>query len=202
VAFLAAASACAASDSPERRAGAADEDFVRVRVPLSAEAAAPAVARALDALIDRGWNGSFDLRRFRRYPMQVPPSPQTAQMRATAAGNPALLRYVDLPAAARAQDQFIYEPTTDYFWPSVYQRRGQPLPFRCAFVVHLQAAGPGSTTIEVLEYLPVVRNGKKLSWSAHGVLPGLHQDQRVVRPTTEERRELAAAVAAALRSAP
>jgi hypothetical protein len=140
------------------------------------------------------------LRTFKFFPAGDPMFPDDYQLRAWTARDPELRAYVALPASARSKDVYLVEVTGDYYWLSEYRYGGRAVPFRCAFIVHLEPAGAGRTRVEVLEYLPEVWAGEKLGWSGHGgPIPGFYHDIRVVAPTTMDRaailRELAAASA-------
>jgi hypothetical protein len=135
------------------------------------------------------------LRAFLLYPRDAPsglglvPLPGDIDLRANSENDPAMDRYLALPAERRKDDLFLYHPL-DVFWPSEYQVRGKAAPFTCHFILHLEPDGPGRTKLEVLEYAPLVNAGRKLAPEAHGVGFGRKDDLRRVPPTTRDRVEL------------
>lgn len=116
-------------------------------------------------------------------------------------------RYTRIPAEERSRDFYLYEPTGDYYWPSEYFYKGQPAPFRCAFLIHLEPAGersavPGSvslpiggpamTTFEIFEYQPIIWVGEYLGLTAHSIGPAMLHDIRPVEETTADRQAVVA----------
>lgn len=101
-----------------------------------------------------------------------------------------LQEYVALAPERRARDLYLYEPTGDVYWSSEYFDRGNPVKFRCGFLIHLEPEQGSATRIEIFEYQPTIWDGEKFGWSAHGVLPGMVYDIRTAEPTTTERQEI------------
>lgn len=135
------------------------------------------------------------LHAFVLYPRDAPsglglvPLPGDVDLRANSENDPAMDRYLALPAERRRDDLFLYHPL-DVFWPSEYQVRGKAAPFTCHFIFHLAPAGSGRTKLEVLEYAPLVYAGRKLAPEAHGLGFGRKDNLRRVPPTTRDRVEL------------
>jgi hypothetical protein len=129
------------------------------------------------------------------------PLPGDVDLKANSRDDPAMDRYLGLPAEQRGDDLFLYHPL-DIFWSSEYQVRGKPVPFTCHFILHLEPDGPGRTKIEVLEYEPLVDAGRKLAAEKHGVGFGFATDLRRVPPTTRDRVELLDRIEEAVRTTP
>jgi hypothetical protein len=136
------------------------------------------------------------LREFLLFPREVTPGygfiplPDDAMIRANTRDDPSIRRYLDLPPERRRHDLFLYRPL-DVYWLSEYRVRGKPAPFNCHFILHLEPDGPGKTRIEVLEYRPMVKAGRKLrALAPHGAGPGFVSDLHLVPPTTRDRVEL------------
>lgn len=122
--------------------------------------------------------------------------PSDDLLRATVAQNPPLQGYLGIAAAQRADDLYFFEATFDRYWPSTeYLKDGQPVQFRCAFLVHLEAV-QAETRVDVFEYLPTVALGKRFGLGAHG--PGMLEEIRPVAPTNADRAQLLQWIAAAL----
>jgi hypothetical protein len=141
------------------------------------------------------------LRGFALYPRAAPPGaslfPSDADLVRNSRRDPAVARYVSLPAEERRAD-LLLRHGLDVFWPSEYRARGKTVAFTCDFVLHLGAEGSGRIRVEVLEYLPRVRLGERLALAAHGPGIGWVYDERLVPPTTIDREELLAAIRRAL----
>jgi hypothetical protein len=110
-------------------------------------------------------------------------------------------RYLSIPPEAREHDLYLYDFSDSddvrSYWHSEYSRSGRPVAFRCDFLIHVEPAGPGSSRVEIFEYVPRVWLGKKLAWGPHG--PGFHLDVQEVEPTTRDRVELLDALRGELR---
>lgn len=138
------------------------------------------------------------------YPRDAPsgvgqvPLPGDVDLRANSRDDPAMTRYLSLPAERRKDDLFLYH-SLDVFWPSEYWVGGKPAPFTCHFVLHLEPDGPGRTKLEVLEYEPLAYAGRKLAPEAHGIGFGPKDDLRRVAPTTRDRVELLERIRQAVR---
>jgi hypothetical protein len=172
-----------------QRLGPPPPAAVETQLTVSADRAAAAIRGALGAgRVSASSATPFALERFRLYVVSDThaPVPNDFQMRAAAESNPPLARYASLPAERRRNDLFLYEPTGDYYWTSDYAWKGRPVKFRCAFLVHLEAAGEGHSTVEVIQYQPTVWMGDRFGFSAHAVLPGFYNDLRPVAPTTRD----------------
>ena len=99
-------------------------------------------------------------------------------------------RYVQIPAALRGQDLYLYEPSGDYFWDSEYFYKERPAKFRCSFLIHIEPAGNSGTKAEIFEYQPTIWVGEYLGMSAHAVLPTMLHDIRPAQATTADRQEV------------
>lgn len=106
-------------------------------------------------------------------------------------------RYLQIPRSLRAHDAFLYEPSGDYYWASEYFYNGIPAKFRCAFIIHLEAAGDSTTRVEIFEYQPLAWVGEVVGFSAHAILPAALHDIRPVQPTTVDRQNVLAMIEAA-----
>ena len=180
--FLAAALAACAGDPVIERRGAESPEPIAAVFPLKPEAARDLLLRI----------------RFRGFEIATadnPIFPDPAQQRLNAEGNPALARYAALPAEAKTLDLYLHDPL-DRYWTSEYAMAGEPVKFRCDFLLHLEPVD-GGTRVEVIEYLPRVwpRDHFQLLGN-HG--PGRYRDIRRVEPTVRDREELLAAVATLL----
>jgi hypothetical protein len=118
--------------------------------------------------------------------------PDDVQLLAAAADNPALGAYAAADAAERRRDFFLSD-LSDEYRPSEYFWRGRPAPFQTDFIVRLQPAAAGGTRLEIVEYRPRVRLGKRFDLRGHHG-PGFYCDIRFVAPTVRDRRELLALV--------
>lgn len=182
--------------------------FVEATFPKSPAAVLGAIRRLFNDGLAPGAPNKFPpgdrLAGFSLYPRAVPagsaavPLPSDFDLRNNTVADPAMARYLGLPEERRKDDLFLYHPL-DLFWPSEDFVGGRPAPFTCHFVIHVEpAAGPAATRVEVLEYLPLVDAGRKLSPSAHGVGIGFVRDLRLVPPTTADRVELLERIRAAV----
>jgi hypothetical protein len=124
--------------------------------------------------------------------------PDDYQLRYASEGNPGLARYVSIDPAARRWDFYLTPPSvgppdssgnTDYYWESEYQYQGQPVKFRCNFIIHLEPQAGSATKISILETQPEIWIGRKFDMLGHGG-PGLYRDIRLVEPTNTDRAEL------------
>jgi hypothetical protein len=122
--------------------------------------------------------------------------PDDFQLRAHTNKNPILVQYVAKDPSLRRNDFYLWDPQARY-WQSEYFYRQAPAEFRTSFIIHLEAAGPNTTRIEILEYLPMVRVGKTFRVTGHSG-PGFYDDIRDVEPTTSERAELLRAIQATI----
>jgi len=101
-----------------------------------------------------------------------------------------LADYRTLPAADRANDLLLREPTGDVYWPSEYVLAGdrsQPVKFNCGFIVHFASREPSVTEIRVHEMAPTVWVGEHWAVSKHGPGFGRYHDIRAVEPTVADR---------------
>lgn len=195
----------------ERRA-AEIRPFVEATLPGSV-AQVTAALRAFfnDGLVplprQNRFAASDKLNAFVLYPRDAPsgvgmvPLPDDVNLRANSRDDPAMDRYLALPAERRQDDLFLYHPL-DVFWPSEYRSGGKAAPFTCHFVLHLEPDGPGRTKLEVLEYAPLAYAGRKLAPEAHGVGFGRIDDLRRVPPTTRDRVELLERIQRAVPASP
>ncbi len=138
---------------------------------------------------------------FRLEPQGGTVFPDEASLRDQAADNPALARYVALDSALRASDFYLFD-VSDTFWASEYVYRGEPARFKTSFILHLSASGPGGadTTLEAIEYLPVVWLGDRFGLGHAG--PAFLNDVRRVAPTTQDRVALLKQLTRVLREDP
>jgi hypothetical protein len=111
--------------------------------------------------------------------------PDDFQARTHSTDNPALERYVTLPPAQRENDLYLWDPQSRY-WTSEYRSGNKPLEFRTNYILHFTAAGPNSTSVDVIEYLPEVRAGRAFRLGGHAG-PGFYDDVRAVAPTGSDR---------------
>lgn len=132
---------------------------------------------------------------FRLVNAQDPLFPEDYLLRANSQDNPALQRYLEKDPALKQGDFYLFTPL-DFYWPSSeYIYRQRPAEFTSNFVIHLEDIGNATTRVEAIEYLPTVRIGKRIGWSAHtGPFPQFFWDIRRVQPTTEDREELLSAL--------
>ncbi len=113
-----------------------------------------------------------------------PVFPDAFQLRASAASDPELKRYANLPDVARKND-FYVATFLDAYWPSTYFYNGVPAKFSCKFVLHLEPAGD-QTKIEVFEYQPEIWVGREFVLLGHHG-PDFYYDIRSVEPTAQDR---------------
>ena len=126
--------------------------------------------------------------------------PDDDQIKLHVAGNDALARFASQLPFVRADAFYLFEPTGDVYWPSEYVYGGKPVDFRSAFIVHLRRESETTTNVEVIEYLPTIKVGKRFKVGHNG--PGFYADIREVEPTARDRQRLLAALASALASLP
>jgi hypothetical protein len=133
------------------------------------------------------------------FPRRVPPGhgfvslPDDFDLLHNTRDDPAVERYLRLPADLRAKDLFLYR-SSDLFWNSEYETAGRPLPLTCHFILHFEPMGPHRSRVEVLEYQPLVRAGRRLGAAAHGIGIGWMDELRLVPPTTRDRLEILARI--------
>ena len=106
----------------------------------------------------------------------------------------ALLAYLALPAAARAPDVYV-DP--DRRWPTAdyANAQGQPLPYRCAYLLHFRPVTPGRTGLEVIaidaHVVDGTRFGLKTDRDGLGVpWPGRVPRYRDVVPSLADQRQV------------
>jgi hypothetical protein len=117
-----------------------------------------------------------------------------------AGSDEALLRYASVPDERR-RDDLLLNCKVGSFWPSEYQSpRGVSLPFITDFIIHLDSVSPESTRVEVIEYFPQVKAGKRFGFGHHALLPSIIDDVRSVRPTTQDRLHVLDRIRQAVRS--
>jgi hypothetical protein len=113
--------------------------------------------------------------------------PSTATMSLGSEPNPALEGYVKLDASAREYD-FYLERADDAWWLSEYHIKGVPIPFSTRFIIHLEPAGGGATTLEVIEYFPLVWTHNAFRLHRHGGGVGAITER--VATTTRDRANM------------
>jgi hypothetical protein len=110
-------------------------------------------------------------------------------------------RYLSLAPAHRQSDFYLYEfsdaDERQSYWASEYYSGGEPLPFRCNFIIHHEPPEEGHTRVEIFEFAPRVWAGKKFGFERHG--PGYYLNIRNVEPTTSDRVELLELIKEAVR---
>ena len=107
--------------------------------------------------------------RFRLVPFGHELFPNHTALQKESTANLDIGKYEQLTDESKAADIFLYRDV-DYFWQSDYvDRAGAVLPFGCSFIIHFGTHGPRETAIEVLEYQPTVRNGKRWGLGQHGI---------------------------------
>ena len=109
-------------------------------------------------------------------------------------------QYIRVSPQQRTQDVYLYEPSGDYYWESEYFYRGQPVKFRCSFLIHLEPAEKSSTKVEIFEYQPVIWVGEYFGFSAHALLPTMLHDIRPAEATTTDRKVVITMIQRAKRS--
>ena len=87
-------------------------------------------------------------------------------------------------------DLLLEEPTFDQYWLSEYWSAGQPVKFRCGFLLHLEEQGPSATEVQVVEKAPEVWVGEHWALEHHGLDLGRVHDIRFVEPTIKDRLEM------------
>jgi hypothetical protein len=105
--------------------------------------------------------------------------------------NPALVRYASLTPEQREQDIYVWSPDSPY-WHSEYSLKGEKLPFRSFFIIHLSAVDDAHTKVEVIEHKPVVRIQGRPSVDENGTFQDF--DVEEVAPTTRDRSFLLSCV--------
>jgi len=134
---------------------------------------------------------------FDRHPAGDPIFPDDYQLRFASRDNPDLARYISLDPSERRRDLYLVPPVVgppdpsgniDYYWESEYLYLGQPVKFRCNFIIHLEPAMAASK-ISILEYQPEIWTGTKFDLLGHAG-PGFYRDIRLVEPTNRDREEL------------
>ena len=108
------------------------------------------------------------------------------------AGNDPLARFAAQLPAARADAFYLSEPTGNVYWPSEYVHDGKPADFRTAFIIHLRKDGENATAVEVIEYQPTIKVGRRFRIGHNG--PGFYADIRNVEPTARDRQRVLDAV--------
>ena len=95
--------------------------------------------------------------------------------------------YKRLPAAARARDLLLEEPTYDGYWESEYLTNTGPAKFRCGFILHFEERGPFAAEVQVYEKTPEVWAGEHWALLHEGIGFGKVHDIRFVDPTVRDR---------------
>jgi hypothetical protein len=182
----------------ERRG--AQQEAVAATLPVGLEGVTVAVRQAFDATGATPAVCAHEERficAFSLYHADDPLFPDAFQLHASAerASDTALKRYAALAPEKKQNDSHLYEPTGNHYWTSEYYWNQQPAEFRSGFIVHLELQENSATRVEVYEYLPSIRVGKKLSFNRHGPpVPGLYADIRFVAPTTSDRQAVLRAI--------
>jgi hypothetical protein len=172
----------------------ASRDFVDQVVSVDVDAARQSVADGLQsALADHS-----DFANLKVVALSDRSAPGQRQMELKAKGNPALERFLSVPAEARNRDLYVWGVGVDY-WYSEYQSGGKPVRFNTDFIVHLEPTPEGTTRVEVIEYLPVVWPGEVFRLCGRAGLTTYH-DKRRVPPTTVDRAEMLSIVVGLLTS--
>ena len=121
--------------------------------------------------------------------------PMSTAFHASATVTTALLAYLALPVAARAPDVYV-NPTPRWAVAEYTDAQGQPLPYSCAYLLHLRAVGATSTGLQLIAIDSNVIDGTRfgfktdrdgLGWPWPGrvpryrdVLPSLTDQQQVL----------------------
>ena len=121
-----------------------------------------------------------------------PVFPDDEQIKLHVAGNEPLARFAAQLPAARGHAFYLSEPTGNVYWPSEYVHDGKPADFRSAFIVHLRTESENATTVEVIEYQPMIKVGRRFRIGHNG--PGFYADIRDVEPTARDRQRMLEAV--------
>ena len=98
-----------------------------------------------------------------------------------------LSAYKQLPAAARADDLLLEEPTYDVYWPSEYESAAGPVKFRCGFILHFVPQTPSLTEVQVYEKSPEIWAGEHWAVLHEGIGFGKVHNIRFVEPTVKDR---------------
>jgi hypothetical protein len=122
--------------------------------------------------------------------------PDDEQIKLHVTGNTALAKFASQLPFVRADAFYLYEPSGNVYWPSEYLHDGKPAEFRSAFIVHFRRESEAATNVEVIEYLPVIKIGRRFKVGHNG--PGFYADIREVEPTALDRQRLLAALTSAL----
>jgi hypothetical protein len=102
--------------------------------------------------------------------------------------DPALLRFIALPAERKRDDSWL---ECDGEWASEYQSpRGEPLPFTTNFIIHVEPVSALATRVEIVEYFPYVVAGRRFGFQRHSPVPWWIPDTQRVGPTTRDRVEV------------
>lgn len=183
--------ACGTAAELERAepTGAADLAFETVSAP---ERARELLLRALPSAL-----GGVGLPDLSLVPAEDDLFPDPTQIRLNAGDDEALAAYAALPTAERRFDLYLYDPSDEYWTTPEILSEGQPVVFRCDFILHLAPTATGGTRVEVLEYLPRVWLGKRFDWLGHSG-PGRYRDIRRVAPTYGDRQRVLEATTAVL----
>jgi hypothetical protein len=186
--------------------------IVSAVLPLSEDAVGDAITRAFNVWSEYNrpsqlghYQNKFPANsiwsRFFLFPRSEPVFPSDQEIAMDGGVDLFVARYLDIPAAQRAQDFYLYEPTHDYYWDSEYFYNTRPARFRCGFLIHLEpvaaAATPAgapaagaSTRVEIYEFQPLVWAGEYWGFSASSFLPAKVHDIRPVDETTSDRKTL------------
>jgi hypothetical protein len=162
----------------------ASRDFVDQVVSVDVDAARQSLADGLQsALADHS-----DFANLKVVALSDRSVPGQRQMELKAKGNPALERFLSVPAEARNPDLYVWG-FGDNYWYSEYQSGGKPVRFNTSFIIHLEPTLEGATRVEVIEYLPVVWPGEVFRFCGRAG-PNTYHDIRQVAPTTIDRVEM------------
>jgi len=164
--------------------------------PGSVYTTVPASESAVSAAIIKLFGDSTrSFARFGRlqvYPTSNNVFPDQYQLQAAAQRDTYLRAYLSLASESRANDLYLMT-SDDNYWDSEYYYNGEPAKFRCSFIVHLEPAQNSGTRVEVFEYRPEIRAGRKFGVGGDKLI-GFFDDLRDVAPTVADRLVLLDAV--------
>ena len=161
-----------------------DRDFADQVVDVDIDAAHKRLAEGLQGALRK--HEDFSALQLSSLDDKIAPS--LRQMELKAKGNPALERFVKLPTETRTRDFYVWA-LSDHYWFSEYHDGGEPVRFKTHFIVHLEPTSDSETSVEVIEYLPVVWPGDVFRWCGRAG-PNTYHDIRPVAPTTADRVEM------------
>jgi hypothetical protein len=111
--------------------------------------------------------------------------PKDFQVQAEAQGDPLLAAYIAKPKNLRMDDLCLFKASGKPYWVTEYYYNNKQAPFKCRFLIHLEAADAASTRVEILEFEPSIEVGAYAS-----ALSGSPGEIHWVEQTTKDRLDL------------